>query len=765
MATDRVKGIVRKSRDALSGFRSDSTPEEPARAESSPMSDEPPTPAATEETKSSERVFDPNPTVAIVVPAWNEDRFLRPCLRSIREQWFNSWECIIVDDGSTDMTREIADEFAQKDSRFRVVSHTESLGLAASRNSGIELTTAPYITFLDADDFLYQHSLQSRLKTLRGAGPNVAGSYCDWQPTREKQGRKPPQRSAADKRSVVSFIDGPECPFIATAPLVRRDVVEDLGGFNEALPTAEDFDLWARMLRSGYTFVYTAKIGVAYRQKASGMVFTDTAMHAAATDEIISWQYRDLTDEIDRPMFYRPLPAYDEDLVRSRRLLRSLALSAAVGDADGQKEIRAMMPDSLPLLATLGLDIRFELGAGLSRAGRALSAFNNAEVRHRVIDELETAVLSESPTHAEVSEPATAGRVGTLSSSDRASRRSVAPLRPSLTETAHSTEGDLGVLLVPMARYHAIEMLSLQKALNEQGVESTFLVVESFATQFADLIAGSRRYEYSGDPTEIPAFSGVYMMNDWGMTRELILEARQRGVPTFARVEGVQDFRDVDTGRIRLPYQTADLILAQGQNDLRAINHRQTKVVGNGRLERLVAAPERTAASASGRAVINSNFTFGVFTELRDQFVEVAIRSCLDAGLQPVISQHPADKELPEALRSYCSRESMSDLLHVCDVLISRFSTVPFEAMAIGTPFVYFRPQVERVPTFDQPNGAYETASSRSELSEALVRAAGELGNYRSISAEFFGQQIDICEASSDKRTAVAIAETIAVRS
>ncbi len=711
--------------------------------------------------RSRDHFFDPNPTVAIIVPARNEERFLRPCLRSIREQYFNSWECIVVDDGSSDGTRAIADDFARRDSRFRVVSHTESLGLAAARNTGIELTTAPYLTFLDADDFLYQHSLNARVEALReGDAETVAGSYCDWQPTRENEGRTAPERPPAIKKQAISFFDGPECPFIATAPMVRRSVIEAHGGFNEDLPTAEDYDLWVRILRSGLTFVYTPRIGVAYRQKASGMVFTDTAMHAQASDAIIARQYEDLTDAPDRPHLYRPLSSYHRDLVRARRLLRSFALAEASADKTDQEVIGSMLPDDLGELSRLGLDVRFELVAGLARAARAVPSFNQKETRQRLVDDLERRVFSD---HAATSPPvpSPAGSFGSLRSSDRSSRRSTAPVISTPRPIEPTQKQSLGVLLVPMARYHAVEMLSLGNVLAEAGVDTTFLVIDEFGSQFSDLLVAADRFPLDCEPSDLPTFSGVYMMNDWGVTRELIREARVRGVPTFARVEGVQDYRDVDTGRIRLPYQTADYVLAQGQNDVGALNHRHVAMVGNGRLEELLHDPERTADSATGRVVINSNFTYGVFTSLRNVFVESSVRACLEAELTPIISQHPADAELPASLGRWRSSESMSNLLHESDVLISRFSTVPFEAMAIGTPFVYFRPQDERVATFDEPNGAYEIVHSSLELVPALIRAASQLGSYRRVSEEFFRKQIDITTETADQRTAAVIAASV----
>ncbi len=340
------------------------------------------------------------PLVSVVVAAKNEERFLRPCLRSIREQWFKPWECVVVDDGSTDGTRQIAEEFAAKDDRFGVVTHTKSKGLGAARNTGIAHSTAPYVTFLDADDFLYQHSLRRRSEDLAGFdAETVAGTYCDWQPTRENQGRSAPERGPADRQSKLGFVHGPECPFIATAPMLRRSVLERFGGFDEALPTAEDFDLWIRILRGGYTFAYSSIIGVAYRQKASGMVFSDVAKHAAASDEIIVGQFEDLRGEPEPPILGRSIADYQREYMRTRRLLRSYALASTIEDVDAAQTIAARVPGELFLLERAGLDVREELLAGVARAARAKVGLATIEARTKLVDRFEAQLRSSLTPH------------------------------------------------------------------------------------------------------------------------------------------------------------------------------------------------------------------------------------------------------------------------------------------------------------------------------------------------------------------------------
>jgi len=93
-----------------------------------------------------------NPIISIIVPIYNVDKYLRQCLNSIRHQTFKDWECILVDDGSTDKSPAICDEYANIDSRFKVI-HKENGGVSSARNVGLANSTGNYIGFVDPDDW------------------------------------------------------------------------------------------------------------------------------------------------------------------------------------------------------------------------------------------------------------------------------------------------------------------------------------------------------------------------------------------------------------------------------------------------------------------------------------------------------------------------------------------------------------------------------------------------------------------------------------
>lgn len=93
------------------------------------------------------------PYFSVIIPVYNVALYLRECLDSVRAQTFTDWEAICVDDGSTDDSGAILDEYAAKDNRFRIV-HKKNEGVCVSRNVALEVATGKYLVFVDADDVI-----------------------------------------------------------------------------------------------------------------------------------------------------------------------------------------------------------------------------------------------------------------------------------------------------------------------------------------------------------------------------------------------------------------------------------------------------------------------------------------------------------------------------------------------------------------------------------------------------------------------------------
>lgn len=96
---------------------------------------------------------------SIIIPVYNVEKYLRDCLDSVVGQTFADWEAICVDDGSTDGSAVILEEYAEKDSRFEIISQSNG-GLSAARNTGMKAAMGDYIVFLDSDDWIEDNALE-----------------------------------------------------------------------------------------------------------------------------------------------------------------------------------------------------------------------------------------------------------------------------------------------------------------------------------------------------------------------------------------------------------------------------------------------------------------------------------------------------------------------------------------------------------------------------------------------------------------------------
>ncbi len=121
------------------------------------------------------------PTVSVVVPAYGVEDYLPECLDSLRAQTWRRWEAVVVDDGSPDRSGEIADDYASRDPRIRVV-HVANGGLGSARNVGVSHATGELLAFLDSDDVLPPDSLAVLVGSITASGSDFAtGSVVRWE--------------------------------------------------------------------------------------------------------------------------------------------------------------------------------------------------------------------------------------------------------------------------------------------------------------------------------------------------------------------------------------------------------------------------------------------------------------------------------------------------------------------------------------------------------------------------------------------------------
>ncbi len=176
------------------------------------------------------------PVITVVIPTYNRASLLPRALESLRAQTCSDWECIIVDDGSTDDTHKVLKE-AFQDKRVRVI-RTPNRGPSQARNGGVALASAPLIAFLDSDDEHEPHHLAYRIEQhqadptlmLAFGGTRVVGD--EW---------------VRDFYDPTQLVHASECT-LTSSFTVRTEFLRSLGGFDPSISFGEDADLRDRAL-------------------------------------------------------------------------------------------------------------------------------------------------------------------------------------------------------------------------------------------------------------------------------------------------------------------------------------------------------------------------------------------------------------------------------------------------------------------------------------------------------------------------------------
>ena len=183
------------------------------------------------------------PKVSVVIPVFNRPAAVRRAIESVLAQTCQDFEIIVVDDGSTDETPAAVAGLA--DPRMTVIRHERNRGGSAARNTGIQAGSAPYVAFLDSDDEWLQSKLERQLEVFDRAEEEVGLVYtgaedifADGSVTRYIPRRQVDLAHALLTSNVVGGM---------SVGMVRRSVLDSLGGFDESLPASQDLDLWLRI--------------------------------------------------------------------------------------------------------------------------------------------------------------------------------------------------------------------------------------------------------------------------------------------------------------------------------------------------------------------------------------------------------------------------------------------------------------------------------------------------------------------------------------
>jgi glycosyltransferase involved in cell wall biosynthesis len=216
-------------------------------------------------------------TVSIILPTYNYGRFLPDALESVRKQTYQDWECIVVDDGSTDDTIAVLRTAAANDRRVRYVSQA-NLGPSAARNRGVAESVGDYIQFLDADDVLPPTKLEAQVRMLE-EDPSVGIVYSNARYFRESPTDLLPYLVPGPRPSTTLETLSPDPVLralvhnnimVIEGPLTRRSSITSVGSLDESLSRMEDWQFWLRCALSGVRFIADPAAERAVRVRAHG---------------------------------------------------------------------------------------------------------------------------------------------------------------------------------------------------------------------------------------------------------------------------------------------------------------------------------------------------------------------------------------------------------------------------------------------------------------------------------------------------------------
>jgi glycosyltransferase involved in cell wall biosynthesis len=212
--------------------------------------------------------------VSIIMPAYNAEKYIAASIESVLAQTFSDWELIVVDDGSTDSTATVVQEFATRDPRVRYIFQ-ENGRLGKARNTGITNSTGRLIAFLDSDDLWLPTKLEVQTRAMAENNADVVYSksyvFCDENIDDETQ----TLTSSVGKFSGPDFFDSliryPQIPVLTV--LFKRSALDRVGLFEEgkAYHGCEDYDLWLRLARAGLVFYGMPDILARYRRHGTAM--------------------------------------------------------------------------------------------------------------------------------------------------------------------------------------------------------------------------------------------------------------------------------------------------------------------------------------------------------------------------------------------------------------------------------------------------------------------------------------------------------------
>ena len=199
--------------------------------------------------------------ITVIIPNYNKQDYIIQCLQSIADQTYKDFECIVVDDGSTDNSRYLIDSFCCSDNRFKLICNVNH-GLAYSRNYGINAACGEYILPLDSDDYI-EHTYLERAMSCFKQHPEITLYYGKWKfigYNAEMMNQRLGKLHYRDYKTLL-ISNSIHCSCVYR----KKDAVA-AGLYDETMKAYEDWEFLIRLLNGGKYVAYDEKDSLFYRQ-------------------------------------------------------------------------------------------------------------------------------------------------------------------------------------------------------------------------------------------------------------------------------------------------------------------------------------------------------------------------------------------------------------------------------------------------------------------------------------------------------------------
>lgn len=185
--------------------------------------------------------------ISVIMSVFNGERYLRESVRSILDQSFKNFEFIIVNDGSIDKSGEILSDLAAGDSRIKIITNVTNIGLTKSLNKAINIAGGEYIARQDSDDISLLQRLEKQVVFLEGHPEIKILGTCGYAVNNDRKILRKENLPLSSKKIKKSVIK--RNPFIHTSVMIKKEIIDKIGGYNEDFKVIQDYELWFRILR------------------------------------------------------------------------------------------------------------------------------------------------------------------------------------------------------------------------------------------------------------------------------------------------------------------------------------------------------------------------------------------------------------------------------------------------------------------------------------------------------------------------------------